>query len=58
MKFTAWRLGYKIVEVPIVFTDRKAGTSKMSGGIFSEALWGVLRMKIVSFFKKPHRIED
>ena len=58
MKFSAWRLGYKIVEIPIVFTDRKAGTSKMSGGIFSEAVWGVLRMKIVSFFKKPHRIED
>jgi dolichol-phosphate mannosyltransferase len=58
MKFSAWRLGYKIVEIPIVFTDRKAGTSKMSGGIFSEAVWGVLRMKIVSFFKKPHRIEE
>ncbi len=57
MKFTAWKLGYKIVEIPIVFTDRKAGTSKMSGGIFSEAVWGVLRMKIGSFFKKPHRIE-
>jgi dolichol-phosphate mannosyltransferase len=58
MKFSAWRLDYKIVEIPIVFTDRKAGTSKMSGGIFSEAVWGVLRMKIASFFKKPHRIED
>jgi dolichol-phosphate mannosyltransferase len=58
MKFSAWRLGYKIVEIPIVFTDRKAGTSKMSGGIFSEAVWGVLRMKIVSLFKKPHRIEN
>ena len=57
MKFTAWKLGYKIVEIPIVFTDRKAGTSKMSGGIFSEAVWGVLRMKIESFFKKPRRIE-
>lgn len=58
MKFTAWRLGYKVVEIPIIFTDRKAGTSKMSGGIFNEALWGVLRMKIASFFKKPHRIPD
>jgi dolichol-phosphate mannosyltransferase len=58
MKFSAWRLGYKIVEIPIVFTDRKAGTSKMSGGIFSEAVWGVLRMKILSLFKKPHRIEE
>jgi dolichol-phosphate mannosyltransferase len=58
MKFTAWILGYKIVEIPIIFTDRRAGTSKMSGGIFSEALWGVLRMRIISFFKKPRRIED
>ena len=50
MKFTAWKLGYKIVEVPIIFTDRKAGTSKMSGGIFNEAFWGVLRMRLRSFF--------
>jgi dolichol-phosphate mannosyltransferase len=54
MKFNAWRMGYKIVEVPIIFTDRKLGTSKMSGGIFNEALWGVLRMKLRSLFsKKP-----
>ena len=50
MKFTAWKLGYNIVEIPIIFTDRKLGTSKMSGGIFNEALWGVLRMKIRSYF--------
>jgi dolichol-phosphate mannosyltransferase len=52
MKFTAWKLGYKIVEVPIIFTDRRLGTSKMSGGIFNEAFWGVLRMKLRSFFIK------
>ena len=52
MKFATWRLGYKIVEVPIIFTDRKLGASKMSGGIFNEALWGVLRMKLRSVFKK------
>jgi dolichol-phosphate mannosyltransferase len=52
MKFTAWKLGYKIVEVPIIFTDRKLGSSKMSGGIFNEALWGVLGMKWRSFFTK------
>ena len=52
MKFTAWKLGYKIVEIPIIFTDRKLGASKMSGGIFNEALWGVLRMKIRSIFTK------
>jgi dolichol-phosphate mannosyltransferase len=55
MKFTAWKLGYKIVEVPIVFTDRKLGASKMSGGIFNEALWGVLRMKSRSIFTKYPR---
>jgi dolichol-phosphate mannosyltransferase len=52
MKFTAWKLDYKIVEIPIIFTDRKMGSSKMSGGIFSEALWGVLRMKVRSLFIK------
>jgi dolichol-phosphate mannosyltransferase len=52
MKFKTWKLGYKIVEVPIIFTDRKLGSSKMTGGIFSEALWGVLRMKLRSIFIK------
>jgi dolichol-phosphate mannosyltransferase len=51
MKFTAWKLGFRIEEVPIVFTDRREGTSKMSGGIFNEALWGVLRMKLNSIFR-------
>ena len=45
MKFNAWKLGYKIVEVPIVFTDRQSGTSKMTGGIFNEAFWVVPGMK-------------
>jgi dolichol-phosphate mannosyltransferase len=52
MKFKTWKMGYKIVEVPIIFTDRKLGASKMTGGIFNEALWGVLRMKIRSMFTK------
>jgi dolichol-phosphate mannosyltransferase len=56
MKFTAMKLGYNIVEIPIIFTDRRAGTSKMTGGIFSEALWGVLRMKIRSFFNSYEKI--
>ncbi len=51
MKFTAWRLGFNIVEVPIIFTDRTKGTSKMSAGIFKEAFWGVIQMKLFSFFK-------
>jgi dolichol-phosphate mannosyltransferase len=56
MKFIAWKLGYKIVEVPIIFTDRRLGSSKMTGGIFNEALWGVLRMKIRSLFTRYKRI--
>ena len=52
MKFTAWKKKFKIKEVPIIFTDRKQGTSKMSGGIFGEAVWGVLKMKVRSWFKK------
>jgi dolichol-phosphate mannosyltransferase len=51
MKFTTWKYGFKIVEVPIIFTDRKQGSSKMSGGIFNEAVWGVIKMKICSFFR-------
>ena len=52
MKFNAWKHGFKIVEVPIIFTDRTKGTSKMSKGIFKEAVFGVLQMKIKSLFKK------
>jgi len=58
MKYIAWKVGYKIVEVPIIFTDRKFGSSKMSGGIFSEALWGVLRMRLRSIFIKYRRINQ
>ena len=45
MKYTAWKLGFTIKEVPIVFTNRQKGTSKMSGGIFGEAFWGVLALR-------------
>ena len=48
MKYTSFRLGYKISEIPIIFTDRTAGESKMSGGIIREALFGVIRLR----FKK------
>ncbi len=51
MKFTAWKFGYNLVEVPIIFTDRQEGSSKMSGEIFNEAIWGVMGMKWKSFFK-------
>ncbi len=52
MKFTAWKYGFNIVEVPIIFTERREGVSKMTGGIFREAVLGVIKMKISSFFKK------
>ena len=52
MKYTAYKCGFKIVEVPIIFINRVLGTSKMSGGIFSEALLGVVRLKISSWFRK------
>jgi dolichol-phosphate mannosyltransferase len=52
MKFTAWKMGFKIEEVSIIFTDRRIGQSKMSGGIFNEAFWGVIKLKISSWFKK------
>lgn len=55
MKFTTWKLGFKIKEVPIIFTDRKQGNSKMSGGIFNEAVWGVIGMKLRSLFKTYKR---
>jgi dolichol-phosphate mannosyltransferase len=45
MKYTAWKLGFKIVEVPIIFIDRKLGSSKMSSGIFGEAAWGVFKLR-------------
>lgn len=51
MKFLAWKYGFKLFEVPIIFTDRTAGTSKMSSGIFKEAIFGVLEMRWKSFFK-------
>jgi dolichol-phosphate mannosyltransferase len=52
MKFKAWKYGFNVVEVPVIFTDRTEGTSKMSGGIFMEAVVGVLQMKLKSYFRK------
>ncbi|MBQ1750413.1 MAG: glycosyltransferase, partial [Bacteroidales bacterium] len=45
MKYTTYKLGFKIKEVPIIFINRQLGTSKMSGGIFGEAFWGVIKLK-------------
>ena len=52
MKFTAYKCGFSIKEVPVIFVNRVLGTSKMSGGIFSEALFGVIKLKIGSWFRK------
>jgi dolichol-phosphate mannosyltransferase len=52
MKFKAYKKGFKITEIPIIFTDRIRGKSKMSGGIISEAIFGVITMKLKSIFKK------
>ena len=49
MKYTAYKLGFKIKEVPIIFTNRQKGTSKMSGGIFGEAFWGVIGLRFRRF---------
>ena len=54
MKYSTYKLGFKIVEVPIIFVDRKEGTSKMSSGIFGEAFWGVLKMRMRKI--KPRKI--
>jgi dolichol-phosphate mannosyltransferase len=51
MKFAAWKLGFKIVEVPITFVDRKLGASKMSKGIIKEGILGVLQLRWLSLFK-------
>jgi dolichol-phosphate mannosyltransferase len=55
MKFTAWKHGFKVTEVPIIFTDRTEGSSKMSTSIFREAFLGVIQLKISSWFRNYHR---
>jgi dolichol-phosphate mannosyltransferase len=55
MKFAAWKLGFKIKEVPITFVDRKVGTSKMNHGILKEGILGVLKIQWHSLFKNYRR---
>lgn len=55
MKFRSWKLGFNVVEVPIIFTDRQEGTSKMSGGIFKEAFFGVIYLRLSSIFQKQKK---
>jgi len=56
MKFTTWKHGFKIIEVPIIFTDRTEGQSKMSKGIFKEAVFGVMSMAVKSWFRKYEQV--
>ena len=59
MKFTAYKCGFKLTEVPIIFVNRVLGTSKMNSSIFGEALFGVLRLKWWSFFRKyPKKVKS
>ena len=56
MKFTAYKCGFKLVEVPIIFINRVLGTSKMNSSFFGEAVFGVIKLKYDSWFKKyPHK---
>ncbi|MES5135498.1 polyprenol monophosphomannose synthase [Prevotella amnii] len=57
MKYTAHRIGFKIKEVPVVFVNRREGVSKMSGGIFSEAFFGVMRLRWDGWFRKYPKIK-
>jgi dolichol-phosphate mannosyltransferase len=57
MKFTAWKLGFNIKEISIIFTDRSEGTSKMSKGIFKEAIFGVITLRLSSILKKYQRCD-
>ena len=52
MKFTAYKLGFKVAEVPVIFVNRKLGTSKMSSGIFGEAFWGVMKLRLRKFHRR------
>jgi len=55
MKFAAWKLGFKIIEVPIIFQDRKLGVSKMNKGIVKEGILGVLRLRWDALFRSYRR---
>ena len=58
MKYTAYRIGFKIKEVPVVFVNRREGTSKMSGGIFSEAFFGVIRLRLDGWLRKYPKLPE
>jgi dolichol-phosphate mannosyltransferase len=57
MKYTAWKLGFRIIEVPIIFTDRTEGQSKMSSGIFKEAIFGVMSLRFRNVRKRHKKVK-
>ena len=57
MKFTSYKIGFKIKEVPVIFVNRREGVSKMSGGIFGEAFFGVMRLRLDGWFKKYPKLK-
>lgn len=57
MKYTAFKIGFKIKEVSVIFVNRREGTSKMSGGIFGEAFFGVMRLRLDGFFRKYPKVD-
>ena len=57
MKFTTWKCGFRIKEVPVIFVNRELGTSKMNSSIFGEAVFGVLRLRWDSWFKKYPKVQ-
>ena len=57
MKYTAYKMGFKIKEVPVVFVNRREGVSKMSGGIFGEAFFGVMRLRLDGWFRKYPQVK-
>ena len=58
MKFTAYKIGFRIKEVPVIFVNRREGTSKMSGGIFGEAFFGVMRLRWDGWTRKYPKIDN
>ena len=58
MKYTAYKMGFKIKEVPVVFVNRREGVSKMNGGIFGEAFFGVMRLRWDGWFRKYPKAKE
>ncbi|MCH4183117.1 MAG: polyprenol monophosphomannose synthase [Prevotella sp.] len=58
MKYTAYKIGFKIKEVPVIFVNRREGTSKMTGGIFSEAFFGVIRLRLDGWLRKYPKLPE